>query len=105
MIGGTPNAIFNEIRVASRTRRVPRLLACASHASHLALYSVLGLRDALAPFVHDAKIKLRAGKALVSGEPVPLDSSGIVLRDAFALVVHEAEKLLCDSVALVSGEA
>ena len=42
MIGGTPNAIFNEIRVASRTRRVPRLLACASHASHLALYSALG---------------------------------------------------------------
>ena len=59
------------------------------------------LRHALALSVHDAKIELRDGVALLCGFAIPLDRFGVVPQPALAALVHDAEVELRLSVPLL----
>ena len=59
------------------------------------------LRHALALSVHDAKIELRDGVALVCSFTIPLDRLGIVPQHTLAALVHNAEVELRVSVPLL----
>ena len=52
--------------------------------------------------MQNPEVDLRAGEALVGGEPIPAHDLGVVLRDARTLRKHDAEGELCIRVALLS---
>ena len=52
------------------------------------------LRNALTSGVHQAKVVLRFGVPLLSGQPEPLGGFGVILRNALAVVVHLAKVVL-----------